>query len=71
MALRYPRDFRAGATGGTKSTSVEAMELRDSSHGAFLLSMRNITVCKETQKEKGVHMWAVQVGEDNSPTTFG
>jgi len=28
-------------------------------------SMRNITVCKETQKGKGVHMWAVQVGEDN------
>jgi hypothetical protein len=26
--------------------------------------MRSITVCKETQNEKGVHMWAVQVGED-------
>ena len=50
---------------GPSPTSVEAMELRDSSHGAFLLSMRNITVCKETQKGKGVHMWAVQVGEDN------
>ena len=45
-------------------TSIEAMELRDSSHEAFLLSMRNITVCKETQKEKRVHMWAVQVGDD-------
>src|ERR1017187_6432324 len=45
-------------------TSVEAMEPRDSSHGEFLLSMRNITVCEETQKDKGVHMWAVQVGED-------
>jgi hypothetical protein len=47
------------------TTPIEAMELRDASHGEFLLSMRNITVCKETQKATGVHMWAVQVGEDN------
>jgi hypothetical protein len=45
-------------------TSIESTELRDASRGAFLLSTRNITVCKETQKDKGVHMWAVQVGED-------
>src|SRR5664280_2909394 len=43
-------------------TLAEAMALRDSSHGAFLLSMRNITVCRDTKKGKGVHMWAEQVG---------
>jgi restriction endonuclease Mrr len=26
--------------------------------------MRNITVCRDTKKGKGVHMWAEQVGED-------
>ena len=46
-------------------TLAEAMALRDSSHGAFLLSMRNITVCRDTKKGKGVHMWAEQVGEDH------
>jgi hypothetical protein len=48
----------------TGPATVEATELRDAAHGEFLLSMRSITVCKETQNEKGVHMWAVQVGED-------
>lgn len=43
---------------------IEAMALRDASHGAFLLSMRDIMVYRDTKKEKGVHMWASQVGED-------
>ena len=46
-------------------TATESVELRDSSHGAFLLSMRNITVCPDTQKKKGVNVWVEQVGEDH------
>ena len=48
----------------TGPVSIEAAELRDATHSEFLLSMRNITVCKETTTEKGIHMWAIQVGED-------
>jgi len=47
-------------------TASEALALRDSLHGTFLLSMRNITVCQDLHKESGVHMWVEEVGEDHS-----
>jgi hypothetical protein len=46
-------------------TPAEAMALRDSTHGSFLLNMHGVTVCRDLPKEKGVHIWIEQVAADH------